>query len=179
LSFWFWMQRNYRFFVMFVFTETILCIYVHAFCWVYITRIMNSEETSIWKAMSKAPASIALVVYTFISVWFVGGLTVFHSYLISKNQVRNSPCQGPLKSIMCLTFSFISSCVNSYHLQLFLVASLPLPLALHSASIIDIYLPKKLFHSSCLMSYSSLLIFIAFFFAGSLLMRTLDTGMMG
>lgn len=47
---------------------------------------MNSEETSIWKAMSKAPASIALVVYTFISVWFVGGLTVFHSYLISKNQ---------------------------------------------------------------------------------------------
>ncbi|KAH8492802.1 hypothetical protein Peur_072610 [Populus x canadensis] len=78
--------RNYRFFVMFVFTGTILCIYVHAFCWVYITRIMNSEETSIWKAMSKAPASIALVVYTFISVWFVGGLTVFHSYLISKNQ---------------------------------------------------------------------------------------------
>ncbi|KAJ6882552.1 protein S-acyltransferase 7 [Populus alba x Populus x berolinensis] len=78
--------RNYRFFFMFVFTATILCIYVHAFCWVYITRIMNSEETSIWKAMSKAPASIALVVYTFISVWFVGGLTVFHSYLISKNQ---------------------------------------------------------------------------------------------
>uniref|UniRef100_A0A6N2MIF2 S-acyltransferase n=1 Tax=Salix viminalis TaxID=40686 RepID=A0A6N2MIF2_SALVM len=78
--------RNYRFFFMFVFTETILCLYVQAFCWVYIKRIMNSEETSFWKAMSKAPASIALVVYTFISFWFVGGLTVFHSYLISKNQ---------------------------------------------------------------------------------------------
>ncbi|CAK7336782.1 unnamed protein product [Dovyalis caffra] len=78
--------RNYRFFFMFVFTSTILCLYVHAFCWVYIKRIMNSEETSIWKAMSKTPASIALVVYSFVSVWFVGGLTVFHSYLISKNQ---------------------------------------------------------------------------------------------
>ncbi|KAJ6764269.1 S-ACYLTRANSFERASE [Salix koriyanagi] len=78
--------RNYRFFFMFVFTETILCLYVQAFCWVYIKRIMNSEETSFWKAMSKTPASIALVVYTFISFWFVGGLTVFHSYLISKNQ---------------------------------------------------------------------------------------------
>ncbi|KAJ6339514.1 hypothetical protein OIU77_007468 [Salix suchowensis] len=79
-------SRNYRFFFMFVLTSTIICLYVHAFSWVYIKRIMNSEETSIWKAMSKTPASIALVIYTFISVWFVGGLTVFHSYLISKNQ---------------------------------------------------------------------------------------------
>ncbi|KAF2312821.1 hypothetical protein GH714_040536 [Hevea brasiliensis] len=78
--------RNYRFFFMFVFIATLLCLYVHGFCWVYIKRIMNSEETTIWKAMAKTPASIVLVVYTFISVWFVGGLSVFHLYLISKNQ---------------------------------------------------------------------------------------------
>ncbi|OAY30642.1 probable protein S-acyltransferase 7 [Manihot esculenta] len=78
--------RNYRFFFMFVFSTTLLCFYVHGFCWVYIKRIMNSEETTIWKGMAKAPASIVLVVYTFISVWFVGGLSVFHLYLISKNQ---------------------------------------------------------------------------------------------
>ncbi|KAF2311560.1 hypothetical protein GH714_024839 [Hevea brasiliensis] len=78
--------RNYRFFFMFVFSATLLCFYVHGFCWVYIKRIMNSEETTIWKAMTKTPASIVLVVYTFISVWFVGGLSVFHLYLISKNQ---------------------------------------------------------------------------------------------
>ncbi|KDP22570.1 hypothetical protein JCGZ_26401 [Jatropha curcas] len=78
--------RNYRFFFSFVFLATILCLYVHGFCWVYIKRIMNSEETTIWKAMAKTPASIALLVYTFISVWFVGGLSVFHLYLISKNQ---------------------------------------------------------------------------------------------
>ncbi|KAA8548265.1 hypothetical protein F0562_004474 [Nyssa sinensis] len=78
--------RNYRFFFMFVFSTTLLCIYVFSFCWVYIKRIMDSEETTIWKAMIKTPASIVLIVYTFISVWFVGGLTAFHLYLISTNQ---------------------------------------------------------------------------------------------
>ncbi|CBI21313.3 unnamed protein product, partial [Vitis vinifera] len=78
--------RNYRFFFMFVFSTTLLCIYVFGFCWVYIKRIMDSEETTIWKAMIKTPASIVLIVYTFISVWFVGGLTAFHLYLISTNQ---------------------------------------------------------------------------------------------
>ncbi|CAA3024548.1 probable S-acyltransferase 7 [Olea europaea subsp. europaea] len=78
--------RNYRFFFMFVFSTTLLCIYIFGFCWVYIKRIMDYEETSIWKALIKTPASIVLVVYTFISVWFVGGLTAFHLYLISTNQ---------------------------------------------------------------------------------------------
>lgn len=78
--------RNYRFFFMFVFSTTLLCIYVFAFCWVYIRRIMSTEEASIWKAMIKTPASIVLIIYTFISMWFVGGLTAFHLYLISTNQ---------------------------------------------------------------------------------------------
>ncbi|CAK9175149.1 unnamed protein product [Ilex paraguariensis] len=78
--------RNYRFFFMFVFSTTLLCIYVFSFCWVYITRIMDSENTTIWKAMIETPASIALIVYTFISMWFVGGLSAFHLYLISTNQ---------------------------------------------------------------------------------------------
>ncbi|KAI3457800.1 hypothetical protein Pfo_014463 [Paulownia fortunei] len=78
--------RNYRFFFMFVFSTTLLCVYVFGFCWVYIKRIMDTEETSIWRAMSKTPASIVLIVYTFIAVWFVGGLTAFHLYLISTNQ---------------------------------------------------------------------------------------------
>ncbi|CAM8939859.1 unnamed protein product [Rhodiola kirilowii] len=78
--------RNYRFFYMFVTSATLLCVYVFSFCWVYITRIMESEDITIWKAMSKTPASIALIVYTFIATWFVGGLSVFHFYLISTNQ---------------------------------------------------------------------------------------------
>lgn len=85
------LQRNYRFFFMFVFSTTLLCLYVFSFCWVYIKRIMVSEDISIWRAMIKTPASIVLIVYTFIAVWFVGGLTAFHLYLISTNQVRTYP----------------------------------------------------------------------------------------
>ncbi|KAI3786452.1 hypothetical protein L1987_40143 [Smallanthus sonchifolius] len=78
--------RNYRFFFMFVSSATLLCIYVFAFCWVYVIKIKNSEETSIWGALVKTPASIVLIIYTFICMWFVGGLTAFHLYLISTNQ---------------------------------------------------------------------------------------------
>ncbi|KAH8519477.1 hypothetical protein H0E87_001035 [Populus deltoides] len=51
-----------------------------------IGLIMGSENISTWKAMIKTPSSIVLIVYTFISMWFVGGLTAFHLYLISTNQ---------------------------------------------------------------------------------------------
>ncbi|KAK8965740.1 putative S-acyltransferase [Platanthera guangdongensis] len=78
--------RNYRFFYMFVFSTTLICFYVFTFCWVYIKEIMDAEETNIWKAMIKTPASILLIIYTFIAVWFVGGLSVFHFYLIGTNQ---------------------------------------------------------------------------------------------
>ncbi|XP_010550748.1 PREDICTED: probable protein S-acyltransferase 5 [Tarenaya hassleriana] len=78
--------RNYRFYFMFVLCSTLLCIYVHVFCWIYVKRIMDGERTTIWKALIKTPASIALILYTFVSVWFVGGLTGFHLYLISTNQ---------------------------------------------------------------------------------------------
>ncbi|KAI3820648.1 hypothetical protein L1987_08196 [Smallanthus sonchifolius] len=79
-------RRNYRFFFMFVSSATLLCIYVFSFCWVYAIRIMHNENTSIWRALIKTPASIVLIIYTFLSVWFVGGLTIFHLYLISTNQ---------------------------------------------------------------------------------------------
>lgn len=78
--------RNYRFFYMFVTSSTLLCMYVHVFCWIYVTKIMNAETINIGRALIKTPASIALIVYSFIAIWFVGGLTVFHFYLISTNQ---------------------------------------------------------------------------------------------
>ncbi|KAL9170101.1 hypothetical protein ABFS82_04G121700 [Erythranthe guttata] len=78
--------RNYRFFFMFVFSSALCCLYVHGFCWVYIKMIMNSEDISVWRAMTKTPASIVLIIYTFLALWFVGGLSVFHLYLISTNQ---------------------------------------------------------------------------------------------
>lgn len=118
--------RNYRFFFMFVFTATLLCLYVHGFCWVYIKMIMNSEKTTIWKAMVKTPASIALIIYSFLSLWFVGGLSVFHLYLISTNQstyenfryrysLRNNPYnKGIIGNFMEVFFSPIPPSKNKF-----------------------------------------------------------------
>ncbi|KAD6119663.1 hypothetical protein E3N88_10934 [Mikania micrantha] len=74
--------RNYRFFYMFISTSTILCLFVFGFSWVHIAQ--NKEV--VLKAMQKDIVSDVLIVYCFITVWFVGGLTVFHLYLICTNQ---------------------------------------------------------------------------------------------
>lgn len=86
--FCFCLQRNYRFFFMFIVSTTLLCVYVFGFCWVYIIKIRNSEDISIWRAMIKTPASIVLIIYTALPFIFVAGLSLFHTYLISTNQVN-------------------------------------------------------------------------------------------
>ncbi|VAH51800.1 unnamed protein product [Triticum turgidum subsp. durum] len=48
--------RNYRLLYMFVFSTTLLCLYVSGFCWVYIIKIKDAEDSSIWRAMLKTPA---------------------------------------------------------------------------------------------------------------------------
>ncbi|KAG2258281.1 hypothetical protein Bca52824_077575 [Brassica carinata] len=78
--------RNYRFFFMFISTSTTLCIYVFVFSWLNIFQRHVDERISIWKAISEDVLSDILIVYSFITVWFVGGLTIFHSYLICTNQ---------------------------------------------------------------------------------------------
>ncbi|CAN1259834.1 Probable protein S-acyltransferase 4 [Linum perenne] len=74
--------RNYRFFFMFISTATILCIYVFVFSWINLLH----RDVRIWKAMSQDVLSDFLIVYCFIAVWFVGGLSIFHFYLICTNQ---------------------------------------------------------------------------------------------
>lgn len=79
-------KRNYRFFFMFVSSTTVLCFYVFAFCWVNLKKIMAAYQCNLWGAILKSPVSGILILYTFIAAWFVGGLTVFHLYLVSTNQ---------------------------------------------------------------------------------------------
>lgn len=77
------LQRNYRFFILFVTSSTALCVYVFVFSLFDIIR----QKGSFWDSLSKDVVSVMLASYCFISVWFVGGLSIFHFYLISTNQV--------------------------------------------------------------------------------------------
>ncbi|KAJ7972042.1 S-acyltransferase [Quillaja saponaria] len=74
--------RNYPFFILFISSSTLLCIYVFAFSWVNVLQ----QKGNLGSILSRDVVSVALIVYCFIAVWFVGGLTVFHLYLISTNQ---------------------------------------------------------------------------------------------
>ncbi|WOL12577.1 putative protein S-acyltransferase 1 isoform X1 [Canna indica] len=78
--------RNYRFFCMFISSATFLCIYVFTFSWLNIIGERKRYHDSVWKSMKGEVVSLLLILYTFLAVWFVGGLTAFHFYLISTNQ---------------------------------------------------------------------------------------------
>ncbi|XP_062182117.1 probable protein S-acyltransferase 6 [Phragmites australis] len=79
-------KRNYRFFFMFISSTTFLCLYVFGFCWVNLYLITRQYDCSFGRAVAESPVSGFLIVYTFVTAWFVGGLTAFHSYLVCTNQ---------------------------------------------------------------------------------------------
>ena len=105
---------------MFVSSTTILCLYVFAFCWVNVKKIMDEYHCNLWRAFLKSPVSGILILYTFVTAWFVGGLTVFHLYLIFTNQVLISslPSFLPLLSVFSLS-ALLIFCFCRQHMRIF------------------------------------------------------------
>jgi palmitoyltransferase ZDHHC9/14/18 len=96
---------------MFVSSTTILCLYVFAFCWVNVRKIMDAYHCNLWRAFLKSPVSGILVLYTFIAAWFVGGLTAFHIYLIITNQVLISSLPLLLVFVPLAFYLVFKSCI--------------------------------------------------------------------
>ncbi|KAL1191532.1 putative protein S-acyltransferase 1 [Cardamine amara subsp. amara] len=74
--------RNYPFFVCFLSCSTLLCIYVLVFSWVSMLEVHGQ----FYVVLADDVILGVLALYCFVSVWFVGGLSVFHFYLICTNQ---------------------------------------------------------------------------------------------
>ncbi|XP_051116262.1 probable protein S-acyltransferase 7 isoform X2 [Andrographis paniculata] len=109
-------KRNYRSFFMFVSSTSLLGLYILVSCSVNIKRIADGADCNMWQAIRRSPVSGILVLYSFVVCWFVGGLTVFHLYLISTNQTtyenfryqyerRSNPynmgCSRNFKEVFC------------------------------------------------------------------------------
>ncbi|KAJ3684580.1 hypothetical protein LUZ61_013744 [Rhynchospora tenuis] len=141
--------RNYRFFYMFISTSTFLCFYVFILSWLNIIKERSNYHNSILKSMSGEVLSLILIVYTFIAVWFVGGLTVFHTYLMSTNQTtyenfryrydkkENPYNKGVLRNVREVFFSKMPPSLNNF--RSWVTEEMPeiVPITPHTAAAIN------------------------------------------
>ncbi|XP_021293072.1 LOW QUALITY PROTEIN: probable protein S-acyltransferase 6 [Herrania umbratica] len=78
--------RNYGFYWTFLITALVFFIYIFAFsCW-RIHQGMSETGTGLFGMLRNCPETLALTVFSFAAIWFLGGLSIFHSYLIATNQ---------------------------------------------------------------------------------------------
>ena len=76
-------ERNYRFFLTFVYATAALCVLVQVLCWVRLGRQAHALG-NISLAVARDPAALALAFYCLASLAFVGGLAGFHTVLVSR-----------------------------------------------------------------------------------------------
>ncbi|CAG8477848.1 9560_t:CDS:2 [Ambispora gerdemannii] len=89
-------RRNYRSFYTFVCTGTILCLYILGFSIMHLVLLMEEHNISFIESILVAPVSVVLGVIAFLLVWSVGGLTIYHTYLICKNMTTHEQLRAPL-----------------------------------------------------------------------------------
>lgn len=79
--------RNYRFFLCFIFLTSSLCILIFSCSLVLLIRNIeraSKEGHSYWDSLGNQIAAIILALDSFVFLWFLGGLSIFHIYLQCK-----------------------------------------------------------------------------------------------
>jgi len=88
-------RRNYASFFAFVSSCTVLCAWVIVVCLLQLNDSAVDQHGGNWGDAIKAyPGSLAVAIYASLAIWFVGGLTVFHSVLITKNTTTYEHFRG-------------------------------------------------------------------------------------
>ncbi|KAL5794088.1 hypothetical protein ACOSP7_002682 [Xanthoceras sorbifolium] len=78
--------RNYWFYLTFVISALIFFIYIFAFSVLRIHHRMEKDGIGFIGMLKNCPETLALVSFSFAATCFLGGLAVFHVYLIAMNQ---------------------------------------------------------------------------------------------
>jgi len=94
-------RRNYKFFLGFLYTTTFKVFFCLGLAIKHIVDVSNGvsgEDSAFWTALQKTGGTIFFLIYSILIVWFVIGLTFFHTYLAFKNTTTNEFIKKTWKS---------------------------------------------------------------------------------
>ncbi|CAF1364672.1 unnamed protein product [Rotaria magnacalcarata] len=110
--------RNYRYFYSFLFSLSILCLYILSF---NITNLIlrSQDKPSFIDAIRDTPATIVQAIICFFSIWSIGGLWGYHTYLICRSITTNEDIKHTWNSsrhgvTVKNPFSKGNGCVNCF-----------------------------------------------------------------
>lgn len=63
------LQRNYRWFLCFVFSTTLLCVWVFTLSLVQLLKYTDQSGRDFGHAIRKYPASLVCMIYSFLAFW--------------------------------------------------------------------------------------------------------------
>ncbi|KAG6502199.1 hypothetical protein ZIOFF_042088 [Zingiber officinale] len=78
--------RNYRYYLVSVSSALVLFVYIFAFAWWEIRKKWLNARMGLLQLLGDAPQTFLLALFSFMVICFLGGITIFHSYLIASNQ---------------------------------------------------------------------------------------------
>ncbi|XP_042401493.1 probable protein S-acyltransferase 7 [Zingiber officinale] len=78
--------RNYRYYLVSVSSALVLFVYIFAFAWWEIRKKWLNARMGLLQLLGDAPETFLLALFSFMVICFLGGIIIFHSYLIASNQ---------------------------------------------------------------------------------------------